>query len=136
MDQASAVGACREIVFSPSGLPVHQDALPGSDVLQVLLGGNPVCQLRQGVEVLLLFLPGIGIGHRGRRGSDPRGIDKGEHCVIADLLAQREGFGKVLVRLAGSSVSPGKPTIISVVRTRSGIHSRAFAASSRYFSRV
>ena len=58
-------------------------------------------------------------GHRGRVCTVPRAVDKGEGAVEADVLDHLEG-------LAGSrrSVSPGKPTMMSVVSARSGMAPR------------
>ena len=64
---------------------------------------------------------------------DEGGIVK-KYRLEIDIFAKDILLAKALLMLKSSSVSPGKPTIISVVRTISGILQRTFLTISRYCS--
>ena len=103
MHKSAAVRAAREVVLLLARLAVDENAQRSPLVFLVLLAGDAVCKLRERVEVLLLVLARIGVGHRRGGRADALGVDKGEHRIKAHLLAQRERVGKVLLRLAGEA---------------------------------
>ena len=64
------------------------------------------------------------VGHRGRLGAGARRVDEREGAVEADLLDDLERLAK------SASVSPGKPTMMSVVEREVGDRVRAAAPTS------
>ena len=66
------------------------------------------------------------IGHRRRLRALPRAEDEREGAVESDLLDERDASAR-----NRRSVSPGKPTMRSVVSARSGIAARSRSTSAR-----
>ena len=70
VDEPAAVCAAGEVIFVAPGLAVNEHAQRLTLVFLVLLTGDAVRYLSEPVEMLLLLLARVGIGHGRRRGAD------------------------------------------------------------------
>ena len=125
VDRLVVAGAAPQLGLVGAAGPFDQDLHRPADEALGALGGAPLDHLDQPFHPLDLDRVRQLALHRRRLGFAARREDEGEGAVVADLLDH-------LQRLARSraSVSPGKPTMMSVVIAQSGTCSRISATRS------
>ena len=108
-DQRRAAGqADQTATVGPAGQkalvrPVEEDAAGLADISLVLFQRDAVLGLQQAVKAAVLVRPGKGVGHFGRWGAGPGGVDKGEQRIKAHGFNQAKRIFKLRLRLAGET---------------------------------
>ena len=124
---AARAAAAEAVVGAARALDQH--LLESADQRLVAAPRVVLHALDQPLDALALDLLRHLLVHRGRLGAGAGRVDERERVVEADRVVDLDRSAK------SASVSPGKPTITSVVSAMSGIASRMRSTSARYRSR-